>query len=782
MRLGLQSRIVLFFGALLAAVIGAALLLVDAANERNARATVQQELRVGERVFARLIDQNSVRLMQAAEILSRDFAFRNAVATRDLATIQSVLANHGARIGADEVALVSLDKAVVADILAPRRSGRPFAFPALVDAAERDGSSTAVGIVDGRAYEMAVVPVLAPTPIAWALFGFVVDDRLARDLRSLSGLDVSFVSVPSAGEALLLASTFGPRRAAALREVLAERPGAPADGTAALGGTEYVLRVLPVKSAGRQTVYAVLARSLDDALGPFRRLSALLFFLAIGSLAASVLGSLLIARSITRPIAQLSELTQRVEEGDYTQAVPVGGPREVSELARRFNFMREGIAAREREVLKLAYRDTLTDLPNRTLLNDRLRMAIETARRSGGRLALRVRDLDRFKTINDTLGHHAGDQVLIEVARRLGAIVRASDTVARLGGDEFCVLLVQAALPDAKRIAGKILADLERPISLGGHAIDVGASVGVVGFPEHGENAETLLRHADAAMYSAKRSNAGMAVYDADSHEQREEQLSLLSELRRAIEQDELFLVYQPKVDLAGGALVGAEALLRWRHPQKGVIPPDRFIPFAEQTGFIRKLTGWALDAAVEQAAIWHRRGQPLRVSVNLSVHDVLDPELNAMLLGRLRVHGLPPHLLCVEITESGVMRDAARAIEVLNALEKIGVGRSIDDFGTGYSSLAYVKQLSVDELKIDRSFVRNLVADPKDRAIVLTAIELAHNLGMSVVAEGVEERAAADLLRQLGCDAFQGYLVSKPLELGAFESWRRSYAAVAAE
>jgi EAL domain-containing protein (putative c-di-GMP-specific phosphodiesterase class I) len=261
-------------------------------------------------------------------------------------------------------------------------------------------------------------------------------------------------------------------------------------------------------------------------------------------------------------------------------------------------------------------------------------------------------------------------------------------------------------------------------------------------------------------------------------HDKREEQLSLLSELQQAIERGELRLVYQPKLRLLERTVAGAEALLRWEHPARGAIPPERFIPFAEQTGFIKTITAWVVDAAVRQGAAWQRAGRPLRISVNIAAQDLLNPELREQVAAALARHGLPPRLLCVEITESGVMQDAARAVEVLARLQALGVGRSIDDFGTGHSSLAYLKRLSVDELKIDRSFVRSLVEDPKDRAIVLSIIELSHNLGLGVVAEGVEDAAAAEQLRRLGCDEIQGWLVARPLAPAALETWLAARAA----
>jgi diguanylate cyclase (GGDEF)-like protein len=384
-------------------------------------------------------------------------------------------------------------------------------------------------------------------------------------------------------------------------------------------------------------------------------------------------------------------------------------------------------------------------------------------------------DLDRFKYVNDTLGHPVGDMVLQQVAKRLSALVRKSDTTARLGGDEFAVLLVNAGIEEAGGVARKIVAALEQPIVVNQHALDVRASIGIAGFPAHGADAETLVRQGDAAMYAAKRANSGFAVYEARMHAQREELLTMLSELRQAIERGELRLLYQPKVTLSGGVTTGVEALVRWMHPAKGMVAPDRFIPFAEQTGFIKTLTAWVVDAAARQGAAWRAAGRSVRISVNISAQDLLNPELPDLLAGALERHALPAQLLGIEITESGVMQDAARAVEVLRRLEGLGVRRSIDDFGTGYSSLAYVKQLNVDELKIDRSFIRNIVRDERDRAIVMSTVELAHNLGLDVIAEGVEDQPTADLLRELGCDAIQGWLVSRPLEAAALETWLRA-------
>jgi diguanylate cyclase (GGDEF)-like protein len=770
----LRSRLVLFFPGLLVVVLAVTALLVYLAIAGNARERVAEELGVGERVFLRLLEDKSRQFTQAAGVLSLDFAFREAAATRDLDTIRSVLANHGARIGADVAALVSLEREIIAQTRDPQRSGRRFPYGALIDAAERDGRAAAIVVEDGRAYELAVAPVLAPVPIAWAVYGFVVDDKLAADLKTLSRLDVSFFACEAGGAWRRLASTVAPPLQDALLAALPARGFVPgqAGATLTLAGDEYGTLLVPLQQSGDTLVVAVLQRSLEELLAPFTRLLRVLLALAAGAMVAAGLGALFIARGVTRPLSQLADLTRRIEDGDYSRPVEVGGTDEVAALARRFDEMRRGISRREDQISRLAYRDVLTGLPNRTLFNDRLQVAVEVARRASAPLAVLLMDLDRFKYVNDTLGHPAGDLVLKEVGRRLQDLLRKSDTIARLGGDEFAMLLNGAGVGEASAVAQKIALVLEEPIALAPHAVDIRASVGVACMPEHGDDAEALVRHADVAMYVAKRANAGFAVYEPGRDERREEQLTLLSELRRAIDQDQLRLAFQPKIALLGGELAGVEALVRWEHPERGLVPPMQFIPFAEQTGFIRPITRWVLEAAVKQAAAWRAAGRSIKVSANISVQDLLNPELPGIVTGALERHALPPSLLCLEITESGVMQDAAGAIEVLRRLHAIGVGRSIDDFGTGQSSLAYMKQLMVDEVKIDRSFVRGIVHDKKDAAIVLSTIELGHNLGMTVVAEGVEDEASSDALRRLGCDQAQGYLFTAPLEAAALIEW----------
>jgi diguanylate cyclase (GGDEF)-like protein len=413
-----------------------------------------------------------------------------------------------------------------------------------------------------------------------------------------------------------------------------------------------------------------------------------------------------------------------------------------------------------------ATHDALTGLPNWELLRDRLEQGLAAATRSEGEIALLLIDLDRFKEINDGLGHSYGDKLLCQVGPRLRSVLRDGDTVARLGGDEFAVLLPSVdGVAEAQAVAERLRQSLHRPFDVDGVALDVEASIGIVLSPWHGTDTEELLRNADIAMYAAKELKAGAVVFEADQHVTAPWRLTLLGDLRRALEgTDELFLNYQPKYTLDGERIEGVEALLRWQHPAEGLIPPGDFIPVAEGTGIILRLTERVLNMALSQMRRWLDAGHAVPVAVNLSTRCLLDAGLPEMVERLLAQYRVPADLLRLEVTESAVMGDAARCMEVLQRLHDLGVKLSIDDFGTGYSSMAYLRRLPVDELKIDRSFVLGMTTAPQDAVLVRTAIDLGHNLGLTVVAEGVEGEEHVQALRALGCDIAQGYHYARPM------------------
>jgi diguanylate cyclase (GGDEF)-like protein len=427
----------------------------------------------------------------------------------------------------------------------------------------------------------------------------------------------------------------------------------------------------------------------------------------------------------------------------------------------------------ERTIRHLAFYDSLTGLPNRTLFRNQAQQAIQDGAADGRLVALLLMDLQRFKEVNDTLGHQRGDQLLQQVGARLREAMFEGDMVARLGGDEFGVLLPKiATMGDIDIVARKIHSVLETPLFIEDVPIVVEASLGAAIAPEHGTDADILLQHADVAMYDAKDTGASFVLYDSarDPHSPR--RLALMAELRQAIEHNQLIVHYQPKIALDTGKMIGAEALVRWQHPKDGMIPPDQFIRSAENTGLIKPLTDWVLSTGLRQCFDALSRGAMQHLAVNISarsLHDLRFPDLVDRLL---KASGIPPEKLMLEVTESAFMVDLQRTVETLAVLNHMGVMISIDDFGTGFSSLNYIKKLPINEIKIDKSFVSDMTSNENDLSIVRSIIELGHNLGLKVVAEGVENKAVLDSLAALGCDHGQGYYISHPLPHERFLAW----------
>jgi diguanylate cyclase len=766
----LRSKMVVFLVALLGIVQIGVFALVNTATSNAARNKIDDELTVGERVFASEQKQNADRLAQAATVLASDFAFREAIATGDAATLESALENHGARVKAAVVLFVNLQGMVVDDTLRPDAAPRRFEFQPLIAQARSAGQAAAIEMLDQRVLQLVAVPIQAPLTIGWIVIGFSVDQPLATELRTLTGLQVSF-GVEQDGKWNILASTLAPDQSLELAARLPSYNQALKTRVLAMP-EQHQLRVVPLGESGTQHIFAVLQRPINDAMGSFRMLSAKLVVLGLFSLALSISGSVLIAFGITRPIDALLEAVKRMRRGDYSVPIAIHRGDEIGILAQGLDHMRAGIAEREQRILKLAYEDTLTQLPNRSQFGERLQREILSAGEQQRMLAIFVMDLDRFKYVNDTLGHNVGDHVLREVAVRLRHLLRDEDCVARLGGDEFAVLVPTGDSERIVDLAKSIIVALEQPIDFAGQPLDVGASIGIAMYPAHALDAQTLVRNADIAMYVAKRNRSGYTIYDPHYDTTQQEHLSLLGELRRAVEQGELRLYYQPKVTLSSAGVHAAEALIRWIHPVRGMVPPALFIPFAEHTGYIKVLTRWVLSEAIRQCGVWLRQHLDIEISVNLSARDLMTRDLPELISALLSEHGVPPHMICLEITESGFMEDPAHAQRVLDRLSAIGLRLSIDDYGTGYSSLKYIMKLPVNELKIDRAFVSNMSQDADMMTIVRSTIELGHSLGLKVVAEGVEDSNGCAVLRGLGCDFAQGYYISPPMPAEALPGW----------
>jgi diguanylate cyclase (GGDEF)-like protein len=454
-------------------------------------------------------------------------------------------------------------------------------------------------------------------------------------------------------------------------------------------------------------------------------------------------------------------------------AAPLAFARQMFQRTHSLQEATSELAEKQAENEYQALHDSLTGMPNRMLFQQRLVEAIAEGRRTGETLAVMLIDLDHFKEINDTLGHHFGDLLLQEIGPRLSSVLRENDLMARLGGDEFGIVLPELPSDDvAMRIADRLLEELETPVSVEGLALDVSGSVGIALFPTQANDAEALLRRADVAMYSAKENGGGYELYDDHMDRHNPARLTLIGQVRPALEAGEFAMYYQPKVRLSDGRAAGAEGLIRWEHPSLGLLSPDEFIPLVEKTVLLRPLTHHVIETVLKQWREWADMGIRIPIAVNVSPRSLLDQELPEQVQEQLGRWDVPPAFLRMELTESFMMGDSGRSSQVLDALADVGVGLSIDDFGTGYSSLSHLKRLPIEEIKIDRSFVMQMHVDANDFMIVRATVDLGRNLGLRVVAEGVEDLATFDRLAEFGCDEAQGYYISRPLSAVEFTRW----------
>lgn len=777
-RVSFGARIVVVLVATLLLMQLATLLIVDVAVDRDVHRQLAERIDVGDKVWRQLQRDRGQELTLAVGALASDFAFREAVATGDASTVLSALLNHGQRMGADASLLLAVDGSLQTSTLDGDEPAQATALAPLLQAARSNGSSAGVVELDGKPYSLAVVPVMAPRLIGWVAMGRLFGAREARDYRSLTGLDAA-IAVRTANGWRLVASSLDSEAAQAL-ELL---PALPLQRTRiSLGGRPFHAGITPADPAHAGAIDVVLLAGVDQAMQPYQRLKRQIMGLATLAALLALVVSVVVGRSVTRPVARLADAARRIEGGDYAEPLPVVGNDELSDLANAFNRMQDGIAEREQQIRHQAQHDNLTGLPNRVHALAFLASVLARARDDGSQCAVLLLDLDRFKEINDTLGHAFGDSVLEEVGRRLRKAIHGKDLLARLGGDEFMVLIESTDEANARERAWAIIQALESPLDLSerGAQVSIGASIGLALYPLHATSPDTLLRRADIAMYEAKQAHLRVAIYQAGHDETHLRRIGLIGDLRKACDRGEFRVLYQPKIDLRTKRLAHAEALLRWQHPTLGTISPDEFIPLAEHCGLIHEITAFVLGAGLRQAAAWRDDGLDIGLAVNLSPMDLLDTRLPGVVSGLLQAHRFPPAELILEITESTVMRDVQAALATMRVLRGLGVRLSIDDFGTGHSSLAQLRSLPVDEIKIDKSFVMRLDTHPEDTVIVRSAIEIGHNMGLVVIAEGVEQAGSLEILQGLHCDMVQGYFFSKPVDADAFRRWHDEFEAEA--
>jgi diguanylate cyclase len=769
----LRTRITVTFALLVAAILAATLGVVSSANSRNAAREVQRRLETGALVLERTLESNRRQLTQAAQVLAADFGFRSAVATRDTATLESALTNHAERIGARLVMLLSLD----GEVLAEGGTAHLADLESNPDPARRRGAAAALdGIVarNGRVFQLVSVTIRSPVPVARVLMGFEIDRPVLTELGDILGMGVA-LAVRRESAWRLAGTTLPETTTSTLLPALA----ASRESSFFANDGERAVRaiVLAPGDASRQPaeladggVVALLSSSVEEARAAFDELTEVLWYAAALALLVAALASFTLARGITGPLVRLTQAVDRIARGEYRVDVDVKRGDEVGVLAAGLQQMRDEVEVRDASIRRLAYEDGLTGLANRNAFMAALDARLGSAPVPPTCVALI--DLRRFRAINECLGYAVGDEVLRAVAQRLARPRGDVSLVAHLAADQFAAFGDLPGDGSPTTWGQRLLDDIAHPVALGGQSIDVTPVVGVAVAPHDALTGTELLRCADLACDQAKRRNLGLAGFGPQIPRPGREKLSLLGDLQRAIAQDEFRLVLQPKVDFRTREITGAEVLLRWEHPHKGLLGPGAFMPFAEQSGFIRHISAWVLRRSIELAAGWARDGRPLPVSVNISAVDLANPLLDQLVADCLSASALPPGLLTLEVTESGFIERPEEALAMLQCLAALGTKLSIDDFGTGYSSLRYLATMPVDEIKIDKSFVDALETDEAVRAVISAAVDMGHRLGLSVVVEGIERPAQHAALRELGCDVAQGYLIGRPMAPAQFFEW----------
>lgn len=773
--LSFHARLSWILAAFLLVVIGALYFSVRLVTESAVSRQAAERLESGLRVFERLIDIRGRQLRDGVQVLAADFGFKEAVASGDTPTLQSAMANQAARISASEAMLLGLDGQVLASSLSTAVPGDAFRYAAELRGARQQGQSMLVVVLDHQAHLLVEAEVRAPLPIARVVMGFAMDEALARELKELTGLDVSFL-VREQGSSTL-ATTLNPATHAELIEAWSRHVHANGIEELTLGGERYLSEDVELSHGSGYTVIALVHSSLDDALAAFHQLDSRILLIALAGLIASLLGALLLARSLSEPVNALARAAERVGRGDYHTPIELDRNDELGSLANALNQMQRGIAEREQLIAHNMLHDDVTGLPNRSLAAELLSSAVEAGRVTAV-LHIGIGNLD---AVQDSGGSEGVDQALRELTQRLQAGLQPGDHLARMLTDEFLLIVSDTSADNAFSAAVAVQQALALPVRVAELEMRIEAHIGVAGYPDDAGSVDELLRRARIAMQDAAQLPDGLQLYQHGRDDAHQRQITLIRDLRRAAQVGGLLLHFQPKVDLEQGRVYQAEALLRWNHPVYGLVSPAEFIPLAERTGSIQLLTAWVIEAVLRQLHVWNGRGLYMEVSLNISAEDLASMTLDQRVAELLQRYVIPGEQLVFEITESAVMREPERALAMLHRLRALGIRLSVDDFGTGYSSLAQLRRMPVQELKIDQSFIRELDETCGDAVIVRSTIDMSHALGLKVVAEGVEHGETRDLLRAWGCDTLQGYFFSRPLPADAFEAWLKQQPHLAA-
>ena len=768
----LRTKLTVLYAGLFGAALIVISLVVYASIAANARSVVRDELMASGTVFDRVWTQRADELRGSASLLSRDFGFREAVASRDEATIGSALENLRVRLGIDMAFIMGVDGRITGQ----DRAGLKGADRRLMQAVEQDDAPSGVLMIGDTPYQATATPILSPTLVGWVVFASRLDAREMKSLERLSAipLDAAVLGhdearrawVAPPGVSGLAGGIVGRQLVGEIDQAMAAKTPEARD-VHAPGGDALTL-VKPLKSIGGDGPAAlVLSYPMARAMAPYSPMLAIIVLTGAGGIAVLVVGSWMLARSVTHPISVLDEAVQRLSRGENAAALPTTAD-ELGRLAGSFNAMASEIRLRERRITHLAMHDHETNLPNRLALDRAVEGLAAEARESGQKLAVLSLNVNRFTHVRGAIGYDLAGAMMAEIGQALQRL-RPGDPIGRVANGVLAVAFAVREPDEARRIAAHLQHVLEAPVRLGEHAVDVSLTLGLAVYPDHVDDAALLINRANVAADQARDGHRSLALFDAAAYGDPRAKLGLMSEMLGAIAAGDIFIHLQPKFDLRLGRTTGAEALVRWRHPKRGMVMPDSFIPMAEETGHIRTLTEHVLRLAIAQQAALKEQGFDIAISVNMSGRLVGDAEFcdEALRLAR-QADGE----LCLEVTETAVIADPQRALENLERFADAGIRISIDDYGSGLSSLAYLKQMRAHELKIDKAFVIGMAEGQRDALLVRSTVDLAHSLGLKVTAEGVETAMVQALLAAMGCDLAQGYFIARPMaqaDLAAF-------------
>ena len=770
MRTSFRTKLLLLTIVPLAVAQVVTLFAVMQTIELDVESRARESLNIGANVVNEFLAARGKQLRRSVAVLAADYGLKEAHATGDAITIRSVLENHRIRVGADIAALLDLNGAPITSTL-DFGSGRLVELEQLAnESAPAHRESTA--LISGTLYHVFTVPLRAPVTVGWIVMAFRIDDELTDRISALTGLDASIVHIQSSLTATITTTAIA---LASIDLNYANNVVYTVDNA-----TEQTLTIQTAFVRGDEAVVVVLQRSMREAMQPYieARLglvafgAALLLFVAIAGAWFST--------TISRPLRTLHAAARRMISGNYDTSLTVNSSDEFGELASSFNAMQTAIAEREQRISHSAMHDSLTDLPNQASVLQGLTTTIESARNDGTPVAVLSIQLTRMGEISSTLGHSATDELIKLAARHLLANFDAGELLGHTGTNEFVLVVPGHDSESALAYVDRIEHILGSGVTLGRVNIILQTAIGIADFPRHSQTAAELLRHASIARTESSASKDRFRIYQEGREDEFRRRLRIVNDLPSALRKGEIQVWFQPKVSLPDGAVCGAEALVRWQHPEFGFLLPDDFIAAAEQSGTIVHLTRFVIADSVRQCRAWEDAGHTLQVSLNLSARDLADEYLPYHVLQILKEQNLPAARLTLEVTENSIMENLRHAVTILECLREFGVRISMDDFGTGHSSLAQLRNIPLHELKIDKSFVMSLIDDEHNDAIVKTTVDLAHNLKLSVVAEGVECEATMRRIAAMGCEQVQGYFLSEPLRPEKFLAWVNDFEPVA--